>query len=150
MADINHLISLGLGSPAGIQEFLTFGLQIGEAAASTSEVIMRKYGILEPPRHPVSPEYVAIAKISSAGAVIAQDYPDGAHLVRFGSEAGFFFNHASTAIAAPTTSWSASTASSLAIEYLSNGDTRQIVSGSTGYSVTSNSSGYISLSFWGR
>ena len=31
MADINHVISLGIGSPAGIPEFLTFGLQIGEA-----------------------------------------------------------------------------------------------------------------------
>jgi hypothetical protein len=30
MADINQLISLGIGSPAGIPEFLTFGLQIGE------------------------------------------------------------------------------------------------------------------------
>lgn len=30
MADINHLISLGIGSPSGIPEFITFGLQIGE------------------------------------------------------------------------------------------------------------------------
>ena len=29
MADINHTISLGIGSPAGIPEFLTFGLQLG-------------------------------------------------------------------------------------------------------------------------
>ena len=29
MADINQVISLGIGSPAGIPEFLTFGLQIG-------------------------------------------------------------------------------------------------------------------------
>lgn len=31
MADINHTISLGIGSPAAIPEFITFGLQIGEA-----------------------------------------------------------------------------------------------------------------------
>lgn len=31
MADINHIISLGIGSPAAIQEFLTFGLQQGAA-----------------------------------------------------------------------------------------------------------------------
>ena len=31
MADINAVISLGIGSPAGIQEFLTFGLQQGAA-----------------------------------------------------------------------------------------------------------------------
>lgn len=28
MADINHVISLGLGSPAAIPEIMTFGLQI--------------------------------------------------------------------------------------------------------------------------
>ena len=33
MADINQVISLGIGSPAGIPEFLTFGLQIGAALA---------------------------------------------------------------------------------------------------------------------
>jgi hypothetical protein len=31
VADINHVISLGIGSPAAIQEFLTFGLQQGAA-----------------------------------------------------------------------------------------------------------------------
>ena len=31
MADINQVISLGIGSPSGITEFITFGLQIGEA-----------------------------------------------------------------------------------------------------------------------
>jgi len=29
MADINQVISLGIGTPSGILEFLTFGLQIG-------------------------------------------------------------------------------------------------------------------------
>lgn len=28
MADINQVITLGIGTPAGIPEFLTFGLQI--------------------------------------------------------------------------------------------------------------------------
>lgn len=31
MADINQVITLGIGTPAGIKEFLTFGLQIGVA-----------------------------------------------------------------------------------------------------------------------
>lgn len=35
MADINHVISLGIGSPAAIPEFLTFGLQIGTIAEIT-------------------------------------------------------------------------------------------------------------------
>ena len=30
MADINQTITLGIGTPAGIPEFLTFGLQIAE------------------------------------------------------------------------------------------------------------------------
>jgi hypothetical protein len=30
MANINQVITLGIGTPAGIPEFLTFGLQIGE------------------------------------------------------------------------------------------------------------------------
>jgi hypothetical protein len=33
MANINHIISLGIGSPAAIQEFLTFGLQQGTGGA---------------------------------------------------------------------------------------------------------------------
>jgi len=32
--DINQVISLGIGSPAAIQEFLTFGLQQETAAAA--------------------------------------------------------------------------------------------------------------------
>ena len=34
MADINQVITLGIGTPSGILEFITFGLQIG------SEVIV--------------------------------------------------------------------------------------------------------------
>jgi hypothetical protein len=33
MADINQVITLGIGTPAGVPEFLTLGLQIGAAAA---------------------------------------------------------------------------------------------------------------------
>ena len=35
MADVNHIISLGVGDPAGIQEFLTFGLQQSTANLSS-------------------------------------------------------------------------------------------------------------------
>lgn len=38
MADINHVISLGIGSPAAIQEFLTFGLQQG-ATVTVPDVV---------------------------------------------------------------------------------------------------------------
>lgn len=33
MADIHQVISLGIGTPSGITEFLTFGLQMGAAVA---------------------------------------------------------------------------------------------------------------------
>jgi hypothetical protein len=35
MADINHTITLGIGTPGAIKEFLTFGLQIGTATEGT-------------------------------------------------------------------------------------------------------------------
>jgi len=34
--DINQTISLGIGTPAGIPEFLTFGLQIGDVVAGAT------------------------------------------------------------------------------------------------------------------
>lgn len=45
MADINHLISLGIGSPAAISEFITFGLQIGEVVVIPpgNAVVMKPY-----------------------------------------------------------------------------------------------------------
>jgi len=33
VADINQTITLGIGTPSGILEFLTFGLQIGDVFA---------------------------------------------------------------------------------------------------------------------
>jgi len=35
MADINHIITLGIGTPGAIPEFLTFGLQVGAAEEGT-------------------------------------------------------------------------------------------------------------------
>jgi len=45
MADINHVISLGIGSPAAIPEFLTFGLQIGAAVIVSGAPECRTYFI---------------------------------------------------------------------------------------------------------
>lgn len=44
MADINHVISLGIGSPAGIQEFLTFGLQQGAAVVPPTDLTVTPAG----------------------------------------------------------------------------------------------------------
>jgi hypothetical protein len=38
MADINQTITLGIGTPGGIPEFLTFGLQIGPSAAAWTPI----------------------------------------------------------------------------------------------------------------
>lgn len=37
MADMHQIITLGIGNPAGIQEFLTFGLQIGSNEVDAGE-----------------------------------------------------------------------------------------------------------------
>jgi hypothetical protein len=37
MADINQVTTLGIGTPAGIPEFLLFGLQVSPEAALTAE-----------------------------------------------------------------------------------------------------------------
>ena len=39
MADINQVITLGIGTPAGVKEFLTFGLQIGAAVTITQNLL---------------------------------------------------------------------------------------------------------------
>lgn len=44
MADINHIITLGIGTPGAIPEFLTFGLQIapvGEGTVLSGDVAIR-------------------------------------------------------------------------------------------------------------
>ncbi len=40
MADINQIITLGIGPPSGIPEFLTLGLQISAAVAVTPAVTL--------------------------------------------------------------------------------------------------------------
>lgn len=41
MSDINHTITLGIGTPAGISEFLLFGLQLGvEIAGLTGRLVL--------------------------------------------------------------------------------------------------------------
>lgn len=45
MADINQVITLGIGTPSGIKEFLTFGLQIGVALITPSAPSERTFEI---------------------------------------------------------------------------------------------------------
>lgn len=43
--DINQLITLGIGTPSGIKEFLTFGLQIGVAAALPTGLVTATFTV---------------------------------------------------------------------------------------------------------
>lgn len=73
MASINQLITLGLGIPSGIKEFLTFGLQIGAEVVSTVPSA-RIYIISASPRAyaiPASPRTytpVAVSRVYVVGA----------------------------------------------------------------------------------
>lgn len=82
MADINHVISLGIGSPAAIKEFLTFGLQqatptvvpdvVGETEAQAT-IDIEAVGLV------VSAE-IAYSGVVAAGLVISQDPTGGAEV----------------------------------------------------------------------
>lgn len=88
MADINHVISLGIGSPAAIQEFLTFGLQQGATVAvpdvddpgtsqAAAEALITGDGL-------VAAVVTAYSSTIPAGDVISQD-PAAGTLVAPGS-----------------------------------------------------------------
>ena len=102
---------------------------------------------------------VGAAIISTAGAVVAQDWPSGTtsglssnspRIVQFDSQVGFAFNISSTYAAIPTTNSSGTTASSGRNVYQAAGHqhTYRIPSSSTGYSLTAPTSGAITISFW--
>jgi hypothetical protein len=111
---------------------------------------MRTYGALNPTDLiPTPPDTVGAAIISSAGAVVAQDWPSTeAHLIAFGSTMDFWANMASTDVNIPTTNSNGTTLSSGLNEYLRPGTIYQRIADSTGYSLTAPTSGVISLSFW--
>jgi hypothetical protein len=110
---------------------------------------MRTIGLMHPTDLiPVPPDTVGTAVISSASAVVALDYPDDAHLVRFGSTAGFWLDMESTSVAIPTASSKGTTAARN--EYVESGMYYQIPGDSTGLSITAATSGVVSLSYWRR
>lgn len=110
---------------------------------------MMAYGALRPTDQiPVPPDTVGVAIISTALAVVAQDWPADAQLVTFGSTMGFFANMRSTHANVPSTNQAGTTVSSGLQEYLQSGVTYQIPGGSTGYSLVAPTSGVVTLSFW--
>ena len=111
---------------------------------------MKTLGTLHPTNDtPIFPDNVGVAVISSAGAVVAQDWPSGAQLVGFDAPAAFWIHPRSTGVAVGTTSQAGSTSQNLSIR-MNNGHERifQIAAESTGYSITAETSGVIGLSFW--
>lgn len=110
---------------------------------------MRPYGALNSvDQIPIVPDTVGSIQISSAGAVVAQDWPTNAQLVYFSPPPAFAFvvNYLSTQAAFSGASTPGSTAGLAAS--IQNPGIRQIPAGSTGYSITATSSGFITAEFW--
>lgn len=100
--------------------------------------------------NPVFPDTLGVAVITTAGAVVAQDWPTSAQLVHFNVHADSWLNPWSTAVNIPTTNSSGTTVSSGQNVLLKAGHEHvfQIPGISTGYSVTAATSGVIGVSFW--
>jgi hypothetical protein len=109
---------------------------------------MRPFGARGVNDHiPIPPDTVGSVIISSAGAIIAQDWPSTqANYVLFSGTVDFYANFNTTAAAIPTTNSTGTTASSGLNEL--NPGLRQVMGGSTGYSITGPSSGIVTASFW--
>ena len=105
------------------------------------------------------PSHVGSVIITTAGAVVAQDWPagttgsTGAKFVQFSSEQPIVLNAYSTGAAYPTTNSVGTTASSGANVLIAASGYDQpfifrIPITSTGYSVTARTSGVMSIGFW--
>lgn len=111
---------------------------------------MNTIGINPILHNPVFPETLGIAVITTAEAVVAQDWATGAQLVHFNVHADSWLNPWSTAVNIPTTNSSGTTVSSGQSFLLKPGHEHvfQIPGASTGYSLTAATSGVISIEFW--
>lgn len=86
--------------------------------------------------------------VMAAGVAQAADYPSTglARYMAINGTAPGFIHYTSTAVAVPTTSV---TSGSSGVELFGTADDfRKIPAGSTGYSVVSPTTGYVSVSFW--
>jgi len=109
---------------------------------------MKKIGKLQPTANARSaPDTVATVVVSSAGAITAADYPTGASLMKMDTDTAAFVNLTSTAVHLPAASIAATTSSSGLIEAVSpQQDKLWQINGSTGYSVTAETTAIITLS----
>ena len=107
---------------------------------------MRPIGLTDPGSFaPSVPDTFGAQLISSAGAVVAQDWPSGAKLVNFSAGFDFWVDWGSTGATVPTSSVAGSTAFQM-----SQNPGLRVIPPTTGYSVVAASSGVISAEFWGR
>lgn len=100
--------------------------------------------------NPVAPDTVGNAIISTAAAIVAQDWPTGGQLVHFNCTADSWVNLYSTGVTIPTTNSAGTTASSGLAVLLKAGHEHvyQVPGASTGYSITAATSGVVNIEFW--
>jgi hypothetical protein len=99
---------------------------------------------------PVAADTLGAAIITTAGAVVAQDWSSGAGMVHFNVHADSWCNFWSTSVNIPTTNSAGTTVSSGQNVLLKAGHEHvyQIPGVSTGYSLTAATSGVISIELW--
>lgn len=111
---------------------------------------MRTYGSINPNADIPNPSDTwGTIVISSAGAIVANDWPTGAQRVAFVGPINFWVNWASTKVNVPSTAQAGSTASSNMNE-LNPGVRNMSTALSTGYSILGETSGVIQAQFWRR
>lgn len=97
----------------------------------------------------VAPDTVATAILTTAGAVVAQDWPDGATIMHINNSVRVYFNPVSTSATIPTTNSIGSTATANRNIQLGAGHQHYYyVNDSTGYSIAGESSGVATIEFW--
>lgn len=99
---------------------------------------------------PVNPDTIGTIIGTTAGAIVAFDYPAGAEIATWAGNVPFVLNGRSTGAQVPTTNSSGTTLSSGWNEFVPTAVTRQITGDSTGYSVAFPTSGFVTVSFWGK
>lgn len=98
---------------------------------------------------PIPPDTVGLSIVTTAGAIVAQDWPSSAaEYVLFAGTMDFYANFRTTAANVPTTNSTGTTASSGLNEL--NPGLRQIPGDSTGYSISAPTSGLVTASFWSK
>jgi len=109
---------------------------------------MRTLGTMHPSDNPVAPDFVLTLVVTVASSPRTFDWPTGAKYASFGSDCNFFANYGSTAVTLPTSSLAGVSSGSSACQEMNPG-VRAIPGGSTGGSIISASTGFVTIAFYG-